>query len=76
MEDMTATVALMLNGAAPADGGITNVYVLPAATSTRLGGVKVQADSGLKVDGEGNLSIDAATPMDTESVYVDDENQE
>lgn len=39
--------------------------MLPIATATRLGGVKVPSGSGLKIDSGGNLSVDTATEKET-----------
>ena len=44
-------------------------HVLPPATRTHLGGVKIPADSGLNVDGHGNLRVNRATSKDVESMY-------
>lgn len=55
--------------------GIT--AVLPVASSDTLGGVKIPANSGLKVDNEGNLSVDVPTEEETsaaiEEVFGDGE---
>lgn len=52
--DMAATVALLSNGTGRSTG--TSAYVLPAATSTTLGGVKV--GSGISVQADGTISVD------------------
>lgn len=49
----------------PDPGVVTDV---PVASATTLGGVKVQAGSGLSIDDEGNLSVDTATPEETQKV--------
>lgn len=41
--------------------GVGSAYALPPASSGTLGAVKIQEDSGLTVDSEGNLSIAKAT---------------
>ena len=53
-------VASGITGSIKPDTG----YVLPTATEYVLGGVKVQRGSGLAVDDEGNLKLDAA-PKET-----------
>lgn len=70
-KDMYGTAAFLISGTMSGNGGGDSAYVLPAATSTTLGGVKVQQGSGLTIDGEGNLAIDAATESETEDVYED-----
>jgi len=50
-------------------GGGGGNYVLPVATETVLGGVKIQSGSGLKIDGEGYLGIDAATDEEADDLY-------
>lgn len=64
---LTGTVALLTTKGSAASGPVS--YVLPVASSTTLGGVKVQAGSGLTIDGEGNLAINAATEADVEDIY-------
>lgn len=60
-KDMDATVALVSPGSGGGNTGTT--YVLPVATATRLGGVKI--GDGLVVDKEGTLSVDAANTEET-----------
>lgn len=61
-EDLKGTITLFFeNGVNPAR--------LPTANASILGGVKVQEGSGLRIDEEGNLSIDAATPEEILDVY-------
>lgn len=57
-KEMAATLTLLLasNGAAGAGGSSGEGYVLPAATATRLGGVKI--GDGLSVSEDGTLSVD------------------
>lgn len=50
------------------DGGTLSASI-PAASDSTLGGVRVQSGSGLKIDTEGNLSIDTATPEEVVSIY-------
>lgn len=64
-QDMTGTIALLPSGR---KSDACN-YVLPVATSTTLGGVKVQAGSGLTVDSEGNIAIDAASGDEAEDLF-------
>ena len=70
-EDMTGTVALISPGTSGGEGGGT--YILPVASATTLGGVKIQANSGLQIDGQGNLSINDATRQETEEMYDGEE---
>lgn len=65
--DLTGT--LMLTAAGANFGGSGGTYVLPAATDTTLGGVRVQNGSGLKVDTKGNLSLDTATDEEILSMF-------
>ena len=51
----------------PGGGSGGGDYVLPVATATRLGGVKIPADSNLKIDGAGNLRVDE------QQVFTDDD---
>ncbi len=43
--------------------------MLPAASATVLGGVRVREGSGLVVDGSGNIAIDAAADLEAEDIY-------
>lgn len=58
-------VASGITGSIKPDTG----YVLPTATEYVLGGVKVQRGSGLTVDEEGNLSVDAANADDAANLF-------
>lgn len=49
--------------------GTGNSYMLPVADSSTLGGVKVKSGSGLKIDGNGNLSVDAMTENDVKAIF-------
>ena len=61
-EDIKGTLTLLYsNGANPAR--------LPTATDSVLGGVRIKEGSGLRIDEEGNLSINAATPKEVEELY-------
>lgn len=60
--DMEASAAL-LSGTGSSAGG-TGSYVLPAATSETLGGVKIPENSGLVIDRDGSLRLDFATEDD------------
>lgn len=53
---------LLMRGETGAGGA--GSYVLPAATETSLGGVIVEKGSGLTVDKDGRIAIDAATDED------------
>lgn len=66
-QDLTGTVALLTTKGSAASGPVS--YVLPVASSSTLGGIKVQAGSGLTIDEEGNLAINAATVQDVEDIY-------
>lgn len=68
-QDMSATVALLSASTGESTGGGTSTYVLPVATSTTLGGIRVQAGSGLNIDSSGNLSIDAASGEQAEELF-------
>lgn len=52
-------------GGGTGGGTITD---MPVASANTVGGVKVQPNSGLLIDPDGNLSIDAATPEETQKV--------
>lgn len=76
-EDMAATIALLSPGTI--SGGSGSTYVLPVATATRLGGVKI--GKGISVELDGTIGInpdDMATTEDTASmlddVFPEDEN--
>ncbi len=45
-------------------------YTLPIADSTTLGGVKVKRGSGLTIDGNGNLALDAAAGEDVVGLFT------
>ena len=63
-EDITCTVDLVGRGG---DASGSGSYVLPAASDTVLGGVKV--GNGLKVAQDGTLSIDFATHEETGALF-------
>lgn len=81
-EDMEATIALISPGTI--SGGSGSTYVLPVATATRLGGVKI--GKGISVESDGTIHAstsginpdDMASTEDTESmlddVFPEDEN--
>lgn len=69
--NITGIVAL-LSPSGVGGGGAS--YVLPIATASILGGVKIPSGSGLTIDDNGYLRIDAATEQETEEAY-DRENQ-
>ena len=66
-KDMSGTLALLSPSGGASGGG--GSYVLPVATSTTLGGVRVQEGSGLTIDSKGNIAIDAATAQEAEDLY-------
>lgn len=66
-QPLTGTVALLTTKGSAATGPAS--YVLPVASSTTLGGIKVQAGSGLTIDAAGNLAVDAASAQDVEELY-------
>lgn len=57
--DLTGTLTLISPSASASTGG-GGGYVLPAASSTTLGGVMVKPGSGLTVAGDGSLGLDVA----------------
>lgn len=65
-QNITGTLSLLPPYGGSGGGG---TYVLPVATSTTLGGVRVQAGSGLNIDSSGNLSIDAASGQQAEDLF-------
>lgn len=58
--EIAGTCHLLGKGANSA-GATTVIGDLPVATADTLGGVKVQEGSGLKIDNDGNLSVDTAS---------------
>lgn len=78
-EDMEATVTLISpgSGTGAGGGGGGSTYVLPVATATRLGGVKI--GKGISVEGDGTITAsssgvapdDMASAEDTESMLND-----
>lgn len=64
-EDISGVCLLFTEGAG---GGAA----LSVASSTTLGGVKVQDDSGLSVDSEGNLSLNAATSDEVDAIFTEE----
>lgn len=74
--DMTATIALVSHGTGTG-GGDGTTYVLPIATATRLGGVKigkgisVEEDGTIHASSSGITPDDMATTEDTESMLDD-----
>lgn len=72
-EDMTGSVSLLTssgtNGIELSEGGHGR-YILPVASSTTLGGIKVRDGSGFRISGE-FLELDAANDADIEAIYDD-----
>lgn len=72
-EDMEATIALLLGGEGSSSGG-GGTYVLPVATSTRLGGIKVgenlsiTEDGVLSATGASVSEDDMASPTETDEM--------
>lgn len=66
-EDMEATVALVSPGASSSGGGGSSTYVLPVATATRLGGVKIGKGISVASDGTITASTSGVTPDDMAS---------
>ncbi len=67
-EDMKATLVLLQSHS----GSLSNISgdrVIPVASSTVVGGVRVCEGSGLTVDPNGNLSIDAMTEKDVKDIF-------
>lgn len=84
LEDMAATVALLTQGATGGAGQGGGRYVLPVATTTTLGGVKI--GSGINVEKDGTISSEGkvapeqvASAGDAEAmldeIYGSDEEQ-
>jgi hypothetical protein len=65
-EDISASVTLSCPGAGTTSSTGTSTYVLPVATATRLGGVKV--GRGLRITDDGILY----TPTSSDAVDEDD----
>lgn len=66
--DITCSVALVQQGSAVASG-TGGSYILPTASASTLGGVKVKDGSGLKVDANGYLAITAASNAEAEALF-------
>lgn len=73
-EEIQASLALLTSGSGGGGGG-GGTYILPPATSTRLGGVMIKDGGGLRVDARGNLELDAATAEDMEDLYNRDDSE-
>jgi len=56
----------------PTDYDSSGLDIIPAATRTTLGGVKVRPGSGLILESDGELRIDPATNPQTEHLFDDD----
>lgn len=67
--DMHATVLLI--GTSQSGSSDGSGYTLPVASPYILGGVKVQENSGLKIDREGNLAVDTPSDDDVRSGIED-----
>lgn len=65
-EDMEATIALVSPGASGSGGG-GSTYVLPVATATRLGGVKIGKGISVAADGTITASTSGVSPDDMAS---------
>lgn len=65
-EDMEATIALVSPGASSSGGG-GSTYVLPVATATRLGGVKIGKGISVAADGTITASTSGVSPDDMAS---------
>lgn len=63
-EDMSATVALFAPGGTTGGG---SAYVLPVATATRLGGVKIGSGISVTADGTVTVSTSGITPEEVVS---------
>lgn len=64
--DISASCNLLVRGTTG-----TSIIGLPPASSTTLGGVIVENNSGLKVDEEGRLSVDFATDKEVDDAIDD-----
>lgn len=71
-EDMNASILVVATGASIGGGGTH--YVLPPATATRLGGVKI--GNGVHVEADGTISVDADTLLEDYDVMATDEEVE
>lgn len=69
-EDIIGSAALVyVRGKQPYVIGGDGKHVVPVATSTAVGGITVQPNSGLKIDESGNLSVDAMTKDDVKNIF-------
>lgn len=70
--EIEATLVLLKASNGPASGGsgTGSDYTLPAATATRLGGVKI--GDGVSVEPDGTISVDAATVLDEATASTED----
>ena len=64
--DMEATIALVSPGTSSSGGG-GSTYVLPVATATRLGGVKIGKGISVAADGTITASTSGVSPDDMAS---------
>lgn len=64
---MEATIALVSPGASSSGGGGGSTYVLPVATATRLGGVKIGKGISVAADGTITASTSGVSPDDMAS---------
>lgn len=71
-EEIQASLALLTVGGGGGGGGGT--YILPPATSNRLGGVKI--GNGINVASDGTISVDHETVMTDEDLVDEDATEE
>lgn len=75
-ENITGTALLIYASEIKSNAvGISGNSIIPIASSTALGGVIVQEDSGLKIDDRGNLSLDSDKLIESIAA-TNDETQE
>ena len=77
-EEINASVMLLMpaadGGDVPGGGGGGGEYVLPTATASRLGGVKI--GDGVAVENDGTISIDGETVLSDDEIIATDEDTE
>lgn len=72
-EEIQASLALLTSGSGGGGGG-GGSYILPIATSNRLGGVKI--GNGINVASDGTISVDHETVMTDEDLVDEDATEE
>lgn len=67
-EDMTATLALISEGGGVGTGGAGGSYVLPVASATTLGGIKIGSGISLSPDGTASVDMSALSDESVEAI--------